>query len=320
MRGISGSTHWADISEAGSLWGIRFLLFCYKLGGKALFKVFLAPVIIYFYLVRSTNRQASLAYIYRIKQQLPEYASKNAYLLSFAHFWNFALSLIDKIAVWCGDIDITDTTSHGGELITRLCDEQKGAILLITHLGNFEICRALSQHRKNFRLTVLMHTKHAENFNKLLTRSIKSSSKVDVIQVSEISPATAMMINERIERGEFIAISGDRVAIANPQNSFGVQFMGETAPLPSGPFTLAAILKAPLISIVCIREKNRYQIYFDQISERVSVSRKQRNEKLAELAQSYANLLEKYCLQAPLQWFNFYDFWQRPNFGDRQHD
>ena len=45
----NNSTHWAQISEAGIKHGIVFLVSCYRLGGKPLFSLFLAPVILYFY-------------------------------------------------------------------------------------------------------------------------------------------------------------------------------------------------------------------------------------------------------------------------------
>ena len=315
----SKHTHWAEFSEAGALWGIRFLFFCYRVGGKPLFKLFLAPVITYFFLFRSSNRRASVDYIRRIQQRLPAYHSRNTYVLSFQQFWNFALAVIDKLAVWMGNISRQDTTVCRGDIITRLCDRGQGAILLISHLGNFEICRALSADRKNFRLTVLMHTQHAENFNRLLQEQ-QQDRDIEIIQVTEITPATAMMLNERLERGEFIAISGDRVAINNPDSNIVVNFMGDTAYLPAGPFILAAILKAPLVSIFCLREQGRYHIYFDWLSERVECSRRLRQETIERLAQAYAGLIENYCYKAPLQWFNFYDFWARPGFGDGAND
>ncbi len=57
------STHWAQMTEAGGgLLGMRFLLTCFKLGGRPLFKLVLAPVIFYFFLFRTQARTASLAY------------------------------------------------------------------------------------------------------------------------------------------------------------------------------------------------------------------------------------------------------------------
>lgn len=303
--------HWAQMSEAGALIGMRILLGCFKLGGRPLFKLVLLPVISYFFVFRRQARHASMAYLARVKAvgALPENAS--LFWLSARHFWSFANALMDKLAVWMGQISRSQVQIHNDELIAELHGRKQGAVMVISHLGNFEICRCLSGRHKNLRLTVLMHTRHAEKFNRLMKEQA-SDSQLDIIQVTEITPATAMMLSERIERGEFIAIAGDRVAVNKPENALLVDFMGATAPLPMGPFTLAAILRAPLISLFCLREGDGFHIYFDRLSDALQVPRRQRQTHLQQLAQTYAHQLEGHCRRQPLQWFNFFDFWQLP--------
>ena len=196
-----------------------------------------------------------------------------------------------------------------------MTEQKQGGILLISHLGNFEICRCLSSSQNGFRLTVLLHTRHARKFNQLL-EELTARHTVELLEVTKITPATAMLLNERCSRGEFIAIAGDRVAIDFPQNCFMANFLGQPAPFPKGPFTLAAILQVPLISVFCLKEQDGYHIYFDQLSETVVAPRKQREQILQQLAQRYANQLQKYCLREPLQWYNFFHFWALP----AQHD
>lgn len=306
--------HWAQMSEAGALTGMRILLGCFKLGGRPLFKLVLLPVITYFFLFRHQSRRASMAYLARVKATGALPANASLFWLSARHFWSFANALIDKLAVWMGQIPRSQVQIHNDELIAELHARKQGAVLVISHLGNFEICRCLSGRHKNLRLTVLMHTRHAEKFNRLMKEQA-SDSQLDIIQVTEITPATAMMLSERIERGEFIAIAGDRVAVNKPENALLVDFMGATAPLPVGPFTLAAILRAPLISLFCLREGHGFHIYFDRLSEALQVPRRNRQAHLQQLAQTYASQLEGHCRRQPLQWFNFFDFWQLPVAG-----
>jgi len=302
--------HWAQASEAGALTGMRFLIGCFKIGGRPLFKLVLLPVITYFFLFRHQQRKASISYLKRIIRSGGLPAHKSLYWLSAQHFWSFANALIDKLAVWIGKIPRDQVDIHNDHLISEQLAKQQGAVLIISHLGNFEICRCLSARHKGMRLTVLMHTRHAEKFNRIM-KEHASDSQLDIIQVTEITPATAMMLSERIEHGEFIAIAGDRVAVNHPENALFVDFLGEQAPLPLGPFTLAAILRVPLISLFCLRENNRFKIYFEQLSSAVQVSRRERKAHLQKLAQAYASQLEYHCLRQPLQWFNFFDFWQQ---------
>lgn len=307
----TSKTHWAQISEAGAFTGMRFLLGCYKLGGKPLFKVFLFPVMLYFFLFRHEARAASIAYLLRLKQQHVFPKKSLIYWLSFQHFWQFSLGLLDKLAVWMGQIHLADVSIHGDDMIRQLMNNKRGAVFIISHLGNFEICRCLSTRHPSLRLTVLMHTKHAQKFNRLFKEQI-DDGHIEILQVTEITPSTAMVLSERIDRGEFIAIAGDRIAVNHPENCLIVDFLGEKAPLPAGPFTLAAILRAPLVSLFCVRDANAYRIYFDLLSEGIQVSRKHRQQQLQQLAQAYSQQLESLCRRHPLQWFNFFDFWHQP--------
>lgn len=308
MKPEAKSNHWSQVSEAGAITGMRFLFGCYKFGGRPLFKLFLLPVIAYFFLFRHSARAASIAYLRRVIRSGALLKTSSLYWLSAQHFWSFGNALIDKLAVWMGRIPRDQVKIHNDQLIIEQLVSGQGAILIMSHLGNFEICRCLSSRHRGMRLTVLMHTKHALKFNHLM-KQYASDSQLDILQVTEINPATAMMLSERVERGEFIAIAGDRVAVNHPENSLVVDFLGEKARLPIGPFTLAAILRAPLISLFCLREAKGFGIYFEKLSEAVHMPRKAREKHLNQLAQAYASQLEGHCRQRPLQWFNFFDFW-----------
>lgn len=305
------SEHWAQLSEAGGLMGMRFLFGCFKLGGRPLFKLVLAPVILYYFLCRRQARAASLAYLRRVQRAGGVPPKACLHWLSLQHFWQFGNALVDKLAVWLGQISRAQVEIYGDEIIFQLRAKQQGCLLVISHLGNFEICRCLSSRHPGMRLTVLMHTKHAQKFNRLMQEQA-GDSQVDIVQVSEITPATAMMLSERIERGEFVAIAADRVPLTNPENCLLVDFLGDQAALPVGPFSLGGILRAPMVSLFCLREAAGYGIYFKQLSDDQPVPRRQRQQHLQQLAQVYARELEHHCLRQPLQWFNFFDFWHLP--------
>ena len=294
------------------------MVFCYRLGGKPLFSLFLAPAILYFYLCRVTARKASIEYLQRVRKLDSSLASEHLHLQSFKHFWQFGQAIIDKLAVWMGDITEQSLVSHNSELIENLLATGTGGILLISHLGNFEITRCLSSRHKNLKLTVLMHTKHASKFNDVLSQH-SEDSKVEILEVTEINPATAMMMSERIERGEFIAIAGDRIPVTN-KNDKGVlyaDFLGSKTAFPTGAYILASIFKAPILSIMCLQKNKKYHVYFDLLSAKVAPNRKDRQQTFQQLTQDYADLLQRHCLTAPLQWFNFFDFWAQTQ--SKQH-
>jgi predicted LPLAT superfamily acyltransferase len=65
-------------------------------------------------------------------------------------------------------------------------------------------------------------------------------------------------------------------------------------------------------TLFCLNENGTHHIYFEFFSEHLRLPRNTRSEALAACVQGYADRLERYTKQAPLQWFNFYDFWYNP--------
>jgi predicted LPLAT superfamily acyltransferase len=59
----------------------------------------------------------------------------------------------------------------------------------------------------------------------------------------------------------------------------------------------------------CLREANGHTVYFEHFADRIELPRGNRDGVLAELVAQYAKRLEHYCLRAPLQFYNFFDFW-----------
>jgi predicted LPLAT superfamily acyltransferase len=185
----------------------------------------------------------------------------------------------------------------------------------------------MSQRRKGLKLTVLVHTRHAQAFNRMLGR-LNPDSELNLMQVTEMSPATAIMLAEKIAQGEFVVIAGDRIpvraaqhgadlpatraAVLSPPRVARVPFMGDAAAFPVGPYILASILQCPVYLLFSMRRGNHSEVHFELFRETLHVPRKGRDAALAALATDYAARLEHFCLRAPLQWANFYDFWHLP--------
>jgi predicted LPLAT superfamily acyltransferase len=155
---------------------------------------------------------------------------------------------------------------------------------------------------------VLVHTKHAQIFNRLLGQ-LDPKSQLNLMQVTEISPATAVLLSEKIGRGEFVAIAGDRIPVSSSPRVALAKFLGEMAPFPVGPYILASLLRCPVYLLFSLRAGHASEIHFELFRESIRLPRKSRDAALAGLVGEYARRLEHFCLRAPLQWFNFYDFW-----------
>lgn len=305
---MSDSSHWASIAETGTTLGMRFLIFAYRVGGRGLFKLFLFPVMLFYFVLRADSRRASREYLQRVSCRMENYPPVD-WRLVFAHFWQFGLALIDKFAIWMGKLGEADLVMHNRELIEELVAQGKGGVFAISHLGNFEIISAMSQTHEGVKLTVLQHTHHAEKFNKLLT-TYTSAARVEFLQVTDMDMALAIRLSERTGNGEFVAIAADRVPISEQSSTIGCEFFGDTAPFPAGPHVLAYVLNVAVIALFCVREGDLYHIYFEQIAEPAKQTGLSREEFVRQSAERFARRLEHHTRRQPLQWFNFYDFWQ----------
>lgn len=301
-------THWAQIEERGIIWGMRILLQIYLRLGRRTLQVFLFPVVSYYWLINRSGRSASLRYLRKVSAYLPNGAIRTGYSGSYLHFISFANAIIDKLAAWSGAITLQNVDYEGREHIQRHLNAGDGLLLLGSHLGNLEVGRVIAYLGKKATVNVLVHTRHAEKFNTLLNRYAEAG-RINLLQVTEINAATAMLLQDKIEAGELVVIAADRTPVNGRNRVVPAQFLGATAYFPQGPFVLASLLKCPVYTLFCLKSRERHRIIFERFADTLVLPRKRRVDALQGYVQAYADRLQRYCLQEPLQWFNFYDFW-----------
>ena len=302
--------HWAQINEFTFVAGMRLLFSTCRLLGRWPFRIALCPVLLWYMVVQREARVSSRDYLKRVAAFQDASGIKPGMVTVVRHFASFAENLLDKMLLWSG-LFRTDLVKLKGE---ELIDAKRGGLLICCHLGNLELCRVLSKQMPGLKLTALMHTKHAERFNRLLAQ-LDPDSQLNLMQVTELSPGTATLLSDKIARGEFVAIAGDRIPVSQNPRIALAPFLGETAPFPVGPYILASLLRCPTYLMFSMRTGNTSEIHFELFRESIHLPSKGRDEVLARLVGEYARRLEHFCLRAPLQWFNFYDFWQLPTVG-----
>jgi len=300
------SLHWASINEISFVAGMQLLFWICRVFGRWPFRVVLYPVLGWYVLTKPRPRRASQAYLRR----MADYTSTPAPGV-LRHFAAFGESILDKMLLWAGLFKLDTVDLHGSELVVEALAAGRGGLLICSHLGNLELCRVLSRQRRDLKLTVLVHTKHAQAFNAMLAR-LNPDSQLNLLQVTEMSPATAILLSERVARGEFVVIAGDRVPVSHNPRVALADFMGAPAPFPVGPYVLANILQCPVYLLFSLRHGRRSALYFEAFRDVVRIPRQDRDAAFQQLAGDYARRLEHYCLREPLQWFNFYDFWHLP--------
>jgi predicted LPLAT superfamily acyltransferase len=296
--------HWAAINEATCVAGMRLLFWVCRTFGRWPFRIVLYPVLLWYVATQPRARRASAAYLARVGRP----AGVTGVL---RHFGAFAEAILDKMLLWGGAFDFGQVRLHGADALLESARAGRGALLVCAHLGNLDLCRALSLRTPGLRVTVLVHTKHAQAFNDVLAQ-LDPRSRLNLMQVTDMDAAMAMQLSERIGRGEFVVIAGDRVPVsANPRVALA-PFLGRTAAFPIGPYVMAAVLGCPLVAMFATRTGAGYDVHFEPLRDKVVLPRRERAQALAALAGTYAARLEHHARRAPLEWFNFYDFWHLP--------
>jgi predicted LPLAT superfamily acyltransferase len=304
----AGTRHWAAIDEVSFVAGMRLLFWIARVCGRWPFRLVLYPVLGWYLLTKPRARRASADYLRRAASVAGFPAAPSV----LRHFAAFAESILDKMLLWGGLFDLDGVDVGGAEDIDAAIARGQGGLLVCAHLGNLELSRLLSRRRPGLRLTVLVHTRHAQAFNRMLAR-LNPDSQLDLMQVTELSAATAMLLAERVARGEFVVIAGDRVPVAAQPRVTYAPFLGAPAAFPIGPYVLANALQCPVWLLFSLVRDGRSEVRFEPFRAALRLPRQGRAEALAALAADYAARLEHHCLRAPLQWFNFYDFWQAPS-------
>ncbi len=304
----TGTSHWAELQERGASWGLSFLAGVYRLFGRSACAFAMQPIILYFFLTGHRQRRWAAAYWRRV---LGAEGSEPVvgWGRLFRHFRAFGDMALDKFAVWMGDITVSDLVLSDEPEIDRLVAEKRGIVVIASHLGNIEVSRALSRHKHGVEINILTHTRNAFRFNRLITR-INPDAAVRVVEVADLSPSHAIDLQSRLEKGEWIVITGDRVPLSGNFRTSRIPFFGDPAPFPHGPIILASLLKCPVYTMQCLKDGRKYRVTFEKLFESVTLSRGNRIGDIDACLSVYVARLQHHCQAYPYQWFNFYDFWQ----------
>jgi len=323
LLGRRSPQHWARQKEVKGLWGMRLMLLVWRVLGRRAFTLLLYPVVGVYWLMATTARHASQHWLARVREQLRvRQKPVPANLTSYQHFLRFGQVMLDKIASWRGELHVGRdiTFAPGAEALLDLRNPQ-GKLLLASHLGDVEACRALAQLNSSKVINALVFSDNAKRFKQIM-EEMAPQAGLNLMPVTDIGPDTAMLLKEKLDRGEWIAIVGDRIAV-NPQRGgewriCWSRFMGQPAPFPQGPFILASILRCPVALIFALRQQGKLHIHCEPFADPLLLPRDDRQNALQQTIDRYAERLEHYALQSPLDWFNFFDFWQLPDSKDKE--
>ncbi|MDR1425079.1 MAG: acyltransferase [Azoarcus sp.] len=305
--------HWARVGEAGFDVGLRFLLWIYWHGGIWLFRFCLIFAIGWFFLTRPQARHASLEYLARLHATSGGVTPAPTWWNGFRHFMAFGETMLGKILASDERERVPELASAEGlEAFHRAVDAGRGVLIVTAHFGNLMLLRRTGQgHRAHVRITLLAYTRHAVRFQRIL-RALDPGLELDLIRVDRVGVGTAMALSERIMAGGIVVITGDRVPASMSDATMRMPFLGKEASFPVGPYILAAALGCPVFMMFGARTRTGTAVAVRSLADSVVLPRKGREAALRSYLGAYVAALSEECRKHPLQWFNFFPFWQTP--------
>jgi predicted LPLAT superfamily acyltransferase len=267
--------------------------------GRPVARSLLYPITLYFVATSSSSRAASRAFLQRALRRRATLADV------FRHHHCFAATILDRVFLLSGQTDRFKVQIFNGNFVADKVRAREGCILLGSHLGSFEILRALGVREKRFPIKVLMDVRQ----NPTITRhihSLGSDIAETVIHAGDL--ASLVRVKEAIEQGFLVGILGDR--IQRNEKQVHCNFFDSPAGFSTNPAKFAIAMDTPVVLFFGLyRGANRYDIHFELLRGGGDVLKGDRQTVVSEVTCRYAQRLEYYARQAPYNWFNFYDYW-----------
>ncbi|GGA28480.1 acyltransferase [Dyella nitratireducens] len=297
------SDHWQNQREGGNRFWLGVLVAAALRFGHGVMRRLLYLISLYYFLRRGPERRASREYLTRL------FGRRASFWQVFKHVHYFAVTMLDRIYLLAhGERDF-DIEVTGLEQLQHYVAQGCGVLLVGSHQGSFEVLRALAARCPEVPLRVLLDKQKTPAITELLEALAPDVGEA-VIDVSQGGAAITLAMAETCRAGGMVALLADRGRAHETLRR--VDFLGEPAPFPIGPWLLASTLQVPVILCFGLyRGGRRYALSFELFTERVDIPRESRHQALDQVLRRYAQRLEYYARKEPYNWFNFYDFWQQ---------
>ncbi len=251
-----------------------------------------------FYMVKNPKGYRA---IYRYFRKRHHYGRLKAFWYVYVNYFRFGQIIIDRFAMYAGKHFQLET--EGQELFDELDRSDKGFIQLSSHVGNYELAGySLAPKQKSFN-ALIFGGETAQVMNG--RRSMFLGKRIHMIPLSE-DMSHVFLINNALAEGNIVSIPGDRFFGAS--RVVTCSFMEGKAGFPPGPFSMAVQRSVNMLAVFVMKTSIRkYHIYVRQLPVPSGTNKQ---DKIKELAQAFANELENMIRMYPTQWFNYFDFWE----------
>ncbi len=297
----STEADWLRQQERSNLAILKLMVWISLTFGRAIGRIVLIGIAAYFVAFSPKARRFSRAYLNRALGRWSQWTD------GFRHVFSFASTIHDRIYLLNDRFDLFDIEVIGAEAVNAAALSHPGVLLIGAHLGSFEVLRAVGRGREGLPVAMLMYEENARKINATL-EAINPAASQDIIPLGRMD--SMLQARDKLDAGYAVGMLADR-SLADDA-TIDCQFLGETAAFPLGPWRMAAMLRRPVFFMTGLYlGGNRYQLHFEPLADFSDTPREARDAAIRTAMQRYADRLTHFCRQAPYNWFNFFDFWQK---------
>ncbi|MBI9083718.1 MAG: lysophospholipid acyltransferase family protein [Desulfobacterales bacterium] len=231
---------------------------------------------------------------------------------TWRQFQNFTSIFTDRILL--AKADAIGYTYTGWEHLEKILDEKRGAVILMSHLGNWEIAaHLLNRRRKDIRLLLYMGAREKKEIEGMQKASLKESGvRIIAVDANGGSPFDVVEGIRMIESGGLVSLAGDRVW-GESLRTVPVRFLGHKALLPEGPHLFSLLTGVPLLVFFAFRTgRGQYHFTFSEPIFLPRTDRGGRRRAIEASAQAYADRLAETLRNNPFEWYHFEPFLGQP--------
>jgi predicted LPLAT superfamily acyltransferase len=233
----------------------------------------------------------------------PERSRWQHFLLVWSQFQHFATVFIERLLV--NEKADFAVTGDGLEPVLEAVRAGRGAVLIMSHLGSWEIAARLLR-RYEVEMLLIMGAKQKEQIEALQKQDLTACGcRILAVPEGEESPLVLIEAARMLKRGGLVSLPGDRMW-TREHRCEAAKFLGHPVTFPLAPHVLALTAGAPLIPFFAFRVRaGEYRVEAATPWMLEAAGRDERQRVLTESVQEYARCLEEALRRFPEQWYHF---------------
>lgn len=224
---------------------------------------------------------------------------------AWKQFHNFTDVYIHRFIPWAGEE--AEFIREGWEHLDEAVAAKTGAIILMSHIGNWELA-AQRLNRKGLPIMLYLGAKHKEQVEGIQKEKLAQKGiRIVATDEKEKSPFALLEGINFLREGGIVSMTGDR--LWGDQSYITADFLGHEVRLPDTPHLFALMTGAPLMTFfVYQKTPGTYHIKVSKGRKVVAATRADRKKAVLESVQIYADDLARFVSEHPFEWYHFEPF------------